>query len=130
MPTQRPPVRILLVDDDPDQCAYLSFVLSSYPGHRYQIAGVISSGEVAIAEGPALMPDLLLIDIHLAGEINGIEVGAHFRTKLNLPIVFLSADTSFETLELVKNVHPEGFIVKPCDGAHLLTVIRRLTGKG
>ena len=125
----RSPIRILLIDDDPDQCAYISLCLDSQPGDRYQIVGMLASGEAAIKEGLALKPDLILIDIHLAGEIDGIEVGAYFRTKAEVPIVFLSSDTSFDTLELMKGVHPEAFIIKPCDEERLITVIERLTGK-
>lgn len=58
-------------------------------------------------------PDLLLIDINLGGEKDGIDLAQYIRQHYPIPIIFLTANSDAATLERAKQVNPDGFIVKP-----------------
>lgn len=79
----------------------------------YGIAGWVISGEDAIAEVEKTSPDLVLMDIHLKGSIDGIEAAEQIRKKHDIPVVFVTALADDETLGRAKETGPFGFINKP-----------------
>ncbi|HEY9703066.1 MAG TPA: ATP-binding protein, partial [Allocoleopsis sp.] len=84
---------------------------------------LIISGEKAIEEAEKIQPDLILMDIMLKGEINGIEAAEVIRNKLKIPVVYLTAHTDESTLEKAKKTEPFGYIVKPFEERELHTTI-------
>ncbi len=79
----------------------------------YSIAGWAISGEDAIAEAEASSPDLVLMDIHLKGSVDGIEAADQIREKNDIPVVFVTALADDDTLDRAKVADPFGFILKP-----------------
>jgi len=79
----------------------------------YQTAGHTTLGEEAISMAGELKPDLVLMDIHLAGTMDGITAAQEIRTKFSLPIIFLTGLVSDDTLERAKLVDAFGYIIKP-----------------
>ncbi|MHB8863292.1 MAG: PAS domain S-box protein, partial [Pirellulaceae bacterium] len=70
-----------------------------------------------------LRPDLVLMDIHLAGELDGINAAQTIRERLDIPVVFLTAFADDMTLERAKVTEPFGYIIKPFETRELHTVI-------
>lgn len=64
----------------------------------YAVVGVVSSGKEAINKATEKNPDLILMDIHLKGELDGIEVAQVIYNGLNIPIVYLTANADDSTL--------------------------------
>jgi signal transduction histidine kinase len=89
----------------------------------YQIAGHTTLGEVAIKMAGELMPDLVLMDIQLAGAMDGIAAARAIREQLKLPVVFLTAFAAEDILERAKLTEPFGYILKPFSERDLRTVI-------
>jgi two-component system sensor histidine kinase/response regulator len=89
----------------------------------YEVAGNASTGEEAITLVGELKPDLVLMDIHLAGKMDGIEAAQTVRRQFGTPVVFLTAFAGAETLERAKLTEPFGYIIKPFDERYLHTVI-------
>jgi PAS domain S-box-containing protein len=77
------------------------------------VLGVASSGEEALEFGSGSFPDIVLMDIRLDGEMDGIETAAKIRALWGSPVVFMSAQADGQTLRRARTTEPLGFIVKP-----------------
>jgi len=89
----------------------------------YTIVGSAASGEKAIEVAQAEKPDLILMDIMLKGEMNGIEAAEKIKETMNIPIIFLTAYAEDSTLSKAKLVEPYGYILKPFKEIDLKTAI-------
>lgn len=79
----------------------------------YTVAGTASTGENAIKKAEENYPDLVLVDIVLKGEIDGIEVARYIHNNLDIPVVYLTAYADDELIERAKHTEPYGYILKP-----------------
>jgi len=80
---------------------------------EYEVSSVVSSGEEAIKKAEADNPDLVLMDIVLKGEMDGIETAKQIRSRFNIPVLYLTAYADEKTLTRAKITEPFGYIVKP-----------------
>ena len=96
----------------------------------YRVVGTVASGEEALAMAAALEPDLVLMDVHIEGPIDGIEVARQICRAREVPVVFLTAFTDVETLRRAKMVEPYGYIVKPFDQRDLHAAVQIALHKG
>ncbi len=104
------PARIVIVEDE-TIIAYELRVRLSMLGH--QVLGVFRKGEEACASARTSMPDLILIDIILAGKIDGIETARQVRALGRTRIIFLTANTDEATRQRALGADPQGFLLKP-----------------
>jgi CheY-like chemotaxis protein len=81
------------------------------------------SGEAALAELPKSLPDIVIMDIDLGGDIDGIDVALRIQGQYNLPFVFVSSHRDEETINRVKVVEGAEYIVKPFTDAGLRIAI-------
>ncbi len=102
--------RILIVEDD-DIIANLISVMLEKKG--YNIVGKIASGEESIIKAAELEPDLILMDINLAGIMDGVTAAGFIFQLFQYPIVFLTALCDDELLGRAKNAQPLGYVIKP-----------------
>lgn len=79
----------------------------------YDVVGIVRSGEDAIRMNDDLRPDLILMDIRLDGEIDGIEAAKRIGESNPTPIVYLTASSDAATMERAQATDHSGFIVKP-----------------
>ena len=79
----------------------------------YNVLAVVSSGEKAIEEVKKVQPELVLMDIVLKGEIDGIETARQIREHFDIPIIYLTAHSDTQTLTRAKITGPFGYLVKP-----------------
>jgi len=115
-----PRKRILLVED--------GLIIAEDTRRRlealgYSVVGVVPSGESAIQAATQHRPDLILMDVHLHGPMDGIEAADVIRRTLNIPVVFATAYSDDHTLQRAKAARPFGFIVKPLHPRELRTAI-------
>ena len=89
----------------------------------YSVIGMASDGAEAIALARERSPDIILMDIMLAGSMDGIEAAKQIRAQLAIPVIFLTAYTDEKTLERAKEVEPFGYILKPFKERELYTTI-------
>lgn len=111
---------ILIVEDEAIVALDIRHRLS---GLGYGIAAVVSSGEEAVEAALRLRPDVVLMDIMLEGEMDGIQAASAIIEQLDIPVVYLTAYTDEETLERVKVTQPCGFIIKPFEAREVHTAI-------
>lgn len=111
---------ILIVEDEKDVAYILMHTVSRL---GFQVAGIEDTGERAVEEAGKLKPDVILMDIKLAGKMDGIEAADAIRKQYKIPVIFITALTDDQTLERVAVSAPYGFIVKPFTDDELRTVI-------
>src|SRR5689334_5242177 len=79
----------------------------------YAVAGIAASGEEAVEQVASTRPDLVLMDIVLRGQMNGIEAARSIRDQLDVPVVFVTSHTDASTLNGALHADPLGYILKP-----------------
>ena len=85
----------------------------------YNVFSPVFSAEEALEKVEEKRPDLVLMDINLRGQKDGIEAAGHIYTQFNIPVVYLSANTDHKTVKRAKETGPFGFITKPFDNEQL-----------
>jgi len=102
--------RIMIVEDEWTVAEEIKMVLQ---GMDYDVTSMSSSGEEAVQNAEKDKPDLVLMDIVLEGEMDGIAAANEIRSRFNIPIIFLTAYTDDKILERASITGPFGYIVKP-----------------
>ncbi|NMB79803.1 MAG: response regulator [Methanomicrobiales archaeon] len=102
--------RILIVEDDEIICNLITTMLEK---KGYAVVGKISRGEEALIKAAELEPDLILMDIHLEGTMDGVAAARYIFQLFHYPIVFLTALCDDGLLERAKQAQPLGYILKP-----------------
>lgn len=103
-------IKILVTEDETIVAMDLKRRLTSL---GYQVINISASGEDCISKSLELKPDLILMDIILKGSIDGIKAAEIIKSKLNIPIVYLTAHTDENTIQRAKITGPYGYILKP-----------------
>jgi PAS domain S-box-containing protein len=92
-------------------------------GLGYTVAGTAKSGEVALKKVAETKPNLILMDIHLAGEMDGILTAGEIHKVSDIPVIYLTAYADKALLDRAKLTGPYGFIIKPYDEREIQSVI-------
>jgi len=112
--------KILVVEDENIVAKHIQNRLQSL---GYAVVSVASSGEEAIEKAEAARPDLVLMDIMLRGEIDGVKAAEQIRDRLNIPVVYLTSFADDGTLQRAKVTEPFGYILKPFEVRELHSTI-------
>lgn len=104
------PLKILIVEDEMLIAANLAMQLENI---GYEIVGIIPRGEDAIKAIKTKRPDLVLMDINLKGEIDGIETATKMQSEGPMPIIYLTANTDEDHFVRAKATNPYAFLSKP-----------------
>jgi signal transduction histidine kinase len=112
--------RILIVEDEQLVATDLQEILEEL---GYEVPEPLESGEEAIRQAESLLPDLVLMDIRLAGGMDGIQASEQIQLRLQIPVVYLTANTDPSTLSRVQASNPFGYIPKPYNKNTLATTI-------
>ena len=115
------PAKILVVEDERIIAMTLEHMLEEL---GYSVPGLTDRGEAAVEQAGSLRPDLVLMDIHLAGRMDGIETAQQIRERYRIPVVFLTAFAEDETLRRAQASLPYGYILKPCEARDLHATIQ------
>jgi chemotaxis response regulator CheB len=114
------PSRILIVEDESVIATNLQQSLTQM---GYEVVDWLPTGEAAIELAEREHPDLILMDIHLAGTLDGIESAREIWQKLQIPIVYCTAHADLDTLKAVQTTESYGYVVKPFESAAVRAVI-------
>lgn len=115
-----PEGRILIVEDE----GIVAMDLEACLRHMgYEVTGTCASADEAMASAAKEPPDLVLMDIHIHGEVDGIETARLLQGQAGTPVVFLTAYADDETLSRARLVGPYGYLVKPYEEQTLRTTI-------
>ena len=78
----------------------------------YEVPAVVHSGEEAVRKAGELQPDLVLMDIKLEGEMDGIEAAMQIRERYDIPVIYLTAYSSNSIVQRAKMTEPAGYLIK------------------
>jgi PAS domain S-box-containing protein len=112
--------QILIVEDERTTAAVISHLLTRL---NYSTVGIVSSGEDAIKMVEEKTPDLVLMDIGLEGEMDGIEASAIIKKNFDVPVIFLTAYSDDNSIARAKETEPYGFLVKPFEQSDLKSTL-------
>ncbi|MDY6806807.1 MAG: EAL domain-containing protein [Cyanobacteriota bacterium] len=113
--------KVMIVEDE---SIIAEDIADSLESIGYSIVGIVSSGEEAIVLAGKLQPDLVLMDIMLQGEMDGIAAAEQIKSSYQIPAIYLTAYADEKTLERVKDTNPLGYIVKPFEEKNLHLTIQ------
>ena len=111
---------IFIVEDEAIVASDLRETLRSL---GYDVPGIAKSGELALEKVKELHPDLVLMDIHLAGKMDGVETAGTIHTLYDIPVIYLTAYADKALLERAKITEPYGYVIKPYDERELHSII-------
>lgn len=117
---QPPQNRILVVEDE---IIIARDIQSSLESLGYQVLAIAISGLEAIEKTQNLRPDLILMDIRLRGDMDGIEAAEEIWKRFRIPIVYATGYSDWATLERARQTAPFGYILKPVEERELYVTI-------
>ncbi len=103
-------VKILIVEDEHIIALDLQARLKR---QGYDVVGAVPSGEKALERAAVARPDLVLMDITLEGNMDGVQAGKRLREGFHIPVIYLTAHVDEATMQRAKITHPFGYLVKP-----------------
>jgi len=113
-------IRILIVEDEGLIARDIEDMVRQA---GYEICAVVGTGEDAIEKAETTHPDMILMDIILRGEMDGVEAAEKIREQFSIPVIYLTAHTDENTLQRAKLTEPLGYTLKPVEQKELMTVI-------
>jgi PAS domain S-box-containing protein len=111
-----PPASVFIVEDELIEAEDIRLTLEK---KGYSVAGIARSGEAALEILRKKQPDLVLMDIHLAGTLDGVDTAERIRTLYSVPVIFLTSYADELTVGRAKVTEPYGYVLKPFDEREL-----------
>ena len=113
-------IKVLVVEDKQLIAESLTAMLSK---HSFEVENTVSTGEDAVKVVEQHPPDLILMDIQLAGPMDGITAAGIIRKICNVPVIYLSDYSDAKTVERAKNTTPAAYLTKPFQDAELVRTL-------
>lgn len=113
-------INVLIVEDDPITAQDISEMLEEY-GMR--VTDSVSSGESALELVKVNRPDVILMDVNLEGELDGVATAAKLQEYENIPLIYLTANSDKITASRAFSTNPSAFITKPFDETNMIYAI-------
>jgi len=102
--------KILIVEDDKMLCTIFEMFIKQL---NYELIGISHTGKEAIELCKINKPDVVLMDIHLAGDLNGIETTKKIHEQYDVPVIFVTSDNEEDTIKSAIYKNTYGFLIKP-----------------
>ena len=120
------PVQVMIVEDE----AIVSIdIRENLINFGYQVVGISSSGEDTIKNALKNRPEIILMDIELEGEMNGIETARQIKSQLDIPVIYLTSFSDDTMLAKALETEPSGYLLKPFFARELHTSIQTAINK-
>ena len=114
------PAKVLIVDDDHVLASGMKNLIEN---QGFTVVGLAHSGEKAVSLAVEMHPDVILMDIRLGGDVDGIEAVKQIQGQLDIPIIYVTGTAQEDTLRRSKETGPFGYLFKPFDERHLYMTI-------
>ncbi len=92
----------------------------------YSVPVTVATGEDAVQKAAEIRPDLVLMDIRLRGEMNGIEAAQKIQILFKIPVIYLTALADHETMQNANSTGAYGYLLKPIDEQELYAIIKKV----
>jgi len=114
--------RVLIVEDDALQGEALDAILA---GSGYEVCGRAKSGPAALALAKAERPDVVLMDVRLAGAWDGVDTAARIRAERACQVLFVTAQTDGGTRARMNALNPAAVLIKPVSPDEIVAAVDR-----
>ncbi len=118
--TDKAPRKVLIVEDE---VAVGNVVRKQLNRKGFDVLEVVSTGEAAIQAVRDERPDVVLMDIHLAGDLDGIDAAKKVQGEFDVPVIYLTGDAMDDTVEEAREAQAYGYLLKPINDRELVTTI-------
>jgi len=115
------PVQVLIVEDEEIVAKDLRLALENL---GYGVPAVVSSGEAALAEAASGDVDMVLMDVVLDGDIDGVDTAQQINTRFDVPVVYLAAHADESILKRARATEPFGYVFRPLNERELHCVLQ------
>lgn len=112
--------KILVVDDELSSVIYIQKTLELY---GFNLLKHAETSEAAIRLAKSWQPELILMDINLGGEIDGIEAAEKICETEDIPIIFITGNPDDNNIKRAKKILPYGYLIKPFNSLQLLSMV-------
>jgi DNA-binding NarL/FixJ family response regulator len=113
-------IRVLVVEDEPLIAEDIRETLDNID---FEVSGVAYDSDVALHELSSNTPDIVLLDINLGSNIDGIDIAEIINKRYQIPFIYLTSYADRSTVDRAKHTRPMGYIVKPFDERDLFTTL-------
>lgn len=103
-------IKVLIVEDENIIALNIKKKLKSF---GYAVPAIVSTGEEAVKMAEIISPDLILMDIMLKGDMDGVKAAEEIKKRFSIPVIYLTAYSDDKVLDRAKVTEPYGYIVKP-----------------
>ena len=112
--------RIMVVEDE----AVISMEIQDRLARMgHSVCGTAASGDEAVSVATANHPDLILMDVQLRGDVDGVETARKIRSRIEVPVIYLTAFADDRTVERARETEPYGYLIKPFSEKELFAAI-------
>lgn len=118
-------LKILIVEDEVLTAIVMKKKLENA---GYQVAQSVTTGEDAVLTVKEMTIDIVLMDIRLAGEIDGIEAATKIQNLREIPIIFLTGYNDTETKKRANALEPLAILIKPVEMTDVVNILERIQG--
>jgi PAS domain S-box-containing protein len=115
-----PDTRVLIVEDQSVIAIDLKARLATL---GYTVVATANTGQAAIQQAALTRPHVILVDIILRGEMDGVEAAAYIRERLDIPVIYLTAHSDEQVLQSARVAEPYGYILNPFEDREVVTAI-------
>lgn len=112
--------KVYIVEDNPLHAEKLNFIADQL---GYQVCGLTDNYSDALQEISAVKPDIVLLDIRIKGNKSGIDIAEKLRSTKDFPVIFLTSLKDKQTIDEVKHIEPDAYLLKPANKDALSTAI-------
>jgi len=116
-------IKILIIEDDALIAQVLKMELEF---ENFEVISFVAKGEEAIIEAQKTKPDLLLMDIKLLGDIDGIETAKKINENKKIPLIFITGYSESKVSERIKCLNPIAYLEKPIVIENLIKLIKSI----
>lgn len=113
-------IRVIIIEDE---FVIAEDIQSHLELSGYEVLAIFDRAEKALPAIAQFPPDILLVDIQLAGAMDGVALVHEVQTKLSIPIIYITANSDSVTYGRARNTRPHAFLVKPFSPANLLAAV-------
>lgn len=117
--------KVLLVEDDLLTAKSIELILREY---GFEVLATLKNADTILEQVTSLKPDIVLMDVILQGQVDGVTAAENLRKVLDIPVIFISGSADRHTLTRIKSVQRTDFLAKPFSSANLLKKINTIFG--
>lgn len=117
---------VLIVEDESVMAMYLELVLKKA---GFTVSDSVTAGEDAVISYRKNNPDIVLMDIRLSGQMDGIDTAKKIRSEDNCKIIFMTGYSNEKIKARAYELNPVAYLIKPFDKKELVSLMKQIVGK-